>query len=102
MEIAELTVAGMTCGSCVASVTRALKRVPGVKDVHVDLSSGTARITGEQAAQQLPALLAALSDAGYEASAKRAAASENPATQVSHHSARATGAGEGSGGGCCR
>lgn len=102
METAELNVAGMTCGSCVASVTRALKRVPGVKDVHVDLLEGTARITGEQAAQQLPALLAALSDAGYEASAKRASASEDAATPISHHSAKATGAGKGGGSCCCR
>lgn len=100
METAELYVAGMTCGSCVASVTRALKRVPGVKDVHVDLSRGTAQITGEEAAQQLPALLAALSDAGYEASAKTTAASEDHVAPVSHHSAKATGAGKGSC--CCR
>ena len=41
MQTTELKVDGMTCGSCVASVTKALKRVPGVQDVEVDLVSGS-------------------------------------------------------------
>lgn len=36
MQTTELKVNGMTCGSCVASVTKALKRVPGVQDVEVE------------------------------------------------------------------
>ena len=51
MQTTELKVDGMTCGSCVASVTKALKRVPGVQDVEVDLGSGIARVRGEHAAQ---------------------------------------------------
>jgi cation transport ATPase len=33
METTELKVEGMTCGSWVAAVTKALKRVPGIADV---------------------------------------------------------------------
>lgn len=67
MEITELKVDGMTCGSCVTSVTKALKRVPGVQDVEVDLASGIARVRGEHATHQVPQLVAALSEAGYDA-----------------------------------
>ena len=69
MQTTELKVNGMTCGSCVASVTKALKRVPGVQDVEVDLGSGIARVRGEHAAHQVPELVAALGEAGYQADA---------------------------------
>lgn len=100
MESTELKVAGMTCASCVTSVTKALKRVPGVEDVQVDLASGTARITGEQAVQRVPAYIEALSDAGYEASASPAQAPVGTARQASCHAHNA-GHGAKSHGGCC-
>lgn len=99
MQTTELKVNGMTCGSCVASVTKALKRVPGVQDVEVDLGSGIARVRGEHAAHQVPELVAALGEAGYQADAAAGA-------QAAHH--RPTGGcGSGAGsatkgrGGCC-
>lgn len=67
MEFTEIKVDGMSCGSCVASVTKALMRVPGVEDVKVDLGSGTARVGGEHVAHQMPALVTALAEAGYKA-----------------------------------
>ena len=45
METIELKVAGMTCASCANSVSKALKRVAGVQDVHVDLARGAASVT---------------------------------------------------------
>jgi copper chaperone len=101
METTELKVEGMTCGSCVASVTKALKRVPGVQDVEVDLRSGIARVSGERATHQMPALLAALGDAGYEAGAATGApaAHEYPTGGCG---ARAGTAGKGRDGCCCR
>ncbi len=69
METIELKVAGMTCASCANSVSKALKRVAGVQDVHVDLARGAASVTGDQTAQKTPELIAALAAAGYEASA---------------------------------
>ncbi len=43
METVSLNVQGMTCGGCVASVTRVLKAVPGVDDVAVTLQPGAER-----------------------------------------------------------
>ena len=57
-----LTVTGMTCDGCVQSVTRVLGRVPGVRQVRVDLASGRAELEGEPAPE---ALLTALRRAGY-------------------------------------
>ena len=37
METVTMNVNGMTCGGCVASVTRVLKAVPGVESVDVTL-----------------------------------------------------------------
>lgn len=100
MQTTELKVDGMTCGSCVASVTEALKRVPGVQDVEVDLGSGIARVRGEHAAHQVPALVAALGEAGYEAGAATGtpAAHQHPAGGCG---AGAGGATKGRGGCCC-
>jgi copper chaperone CopZ len=36
----EITVKGMTCGHCVAAVTKALEELPGVSQVQVDLATG--------------------------------------------------------------
>ena len=38
METITIDVKGMSCGGCVASVTRVLKSVPGVSDVAVTLT----------------------------------------------------------------
>lgn len=67
MQIIEVQVNGMTCGSCVASVTRTLQKVPGVTEVTVDLRSARARAVVQDAAHALPAMLGALEAAGYHA-----------------------------------
>lgn len=36
----EIKVKGMSCAHCVAAVTKALKSLPGVTEVAVDLASG--------------------------------------------------------------
>ncbi|HEP9100184.1 TPA: heavy-metal-associated domain-containing protein [Pseudomonas aeruginosa] len=96
METIELNVAGMTCGSCANSVNRALKRVPGVDDVHVDLARGTASVTGELTAQNTPALIAALTAAGYEAST-----SSQPSSAASQSACHAPAGDRPKGYGCC-
>jgi copper chaperone CopZ len=65
MGTIELEVKGMTCGSCVASVTRALRRVPGVEIVDADLRSGLARVKGSPSVAATMLMLA-LADAGYD------------------------------------
>ena len=69
MEHATFNVNGMTCQGCVASVTRVLKAVPGVSDVAVTLQPGAAKVTYDEARTALPALKAAIEDAGYEVTA---------------------------------
>ena len=59
-----LAVSGMTCQGCVNAVARVLSRVPGAKDIAVDLAAGRAVVHG---AANPDALLAAVRKAGYGA-----------------------------------
>jgi copper ion binding protein len=57
-------VAGMTCGHCVASITKEVGKVEGVQLVKVDLETGRVTITSDVPVD--PALVAAAVDeAGY-------------------------------------
>jgi copper chaperone len=69
METITLNVQGMTCGGCVASVTRVLKAVPGVNDVAVTLQPGVAKVSFDPALTGAAALRTAIEDAGYEVAA---------------------------------
>lgn len=60
-------VAGMTCGSCVSRITRALKRLNGVEGVRVDLTRETVTVRRELASASDATLTAALGEAGYDA-----------------------------------
>lgn len=62
-----LTIGGMHCGGCASSVEKALKADARVTVVVVDRDSGTARVTHEGA--PFEALVAAVEDAGFDASA---------------------------------
>lgn len=66
METITMNVQGMTCGGCVASVTRVLKAVPGVSDVAVTREPGAARVTFDPALTGIGALRTAVEDAGYD------------------------------------
>jgi len=66
METITMNVQGMTCGGCVASVTRVLQAVPGVADVAVTLQPGAAKVTFDPARTNAPALKGAIVDAGYD------------------------------------
>ena len=65
METVTLKVGGMTCGGCVASVTRVLKATPGVDNAVVRLDSASATVTFDPARTSVPALKSAIVDAGY-------------------------------------
>ncbi|MGB6055529.1 MAG: copper ion binding protein, partial [Burkholderiaceae bacterium] len=62
----QLSVAGMTCASCVGRVEKALKQVPGVADASVNLATEKAHVAG--AGLDAAALIAAIEHAGYQAS----------------------------------
>jgi len=66
METITLKVNGMSCGGCVASVTRVLRALPGVGDVAVALEPGTATVTYDPRSTGIPAFKRAVEDAGYE------------------------------------
>lgn len=59
-----LSVTGMTCQNCVRHVTEALRALPGVRDVTVDLESAQARIAAERDIPRAD-LEHALEEAGY-------------------------------------
>jgi len=61
----QLDIEGMSCGHCIASVTRALSGVQGVtvKDVRI----GRATVLLDPALADVGALIDAVQDAGYEA-----------------------------------
>ena len=64
MEATTIKVTGMTCGHCVASVTKALQKVPGVQSADVSLEKAQAVVKGSADAQTL---IKAVKDEGYEA-----------------------------------
>ncbi|MDH1007922.1 heavy metal translocating P-type ATPase [Pseudomonas nicosulfuronedens] len=64
----DLPVSGMTCASCAGRVERALRKVPGVQDASVNLASEQARVqlAAPSSSNTLPALVAAVEQAGYQ------------------------------------
>ena len=65
-QTVELTIGGMTCASCAGRVEKALAKVPGVKNVSVNLASERAHI--ESLGHVDPAeLIKAVTTAGYSA-----------------------------------
>jgi copper chaperone CopZ len=67
IETIRFPVAGMTCSSCVSRITRVVRRLEGVTQVHVDLRRETATVRREPALVSNAALAAAVEAAGYEA-----------------------------------
>lgn len=63
----DLKIGGMTCASCVSRVERALKTVPGVLSAEVNLATERAHVSALAGAAELPALIAAVEQAGYKA-----------------------------------
>lgn len=61
-----ITVRGMSCGGCEASVVEALEAIDGVESATADRDREEARVSGEAAVGDL---VAAVEEAGYEASA---------------------------------
>ena len=66
LEVVRFPVRGMTCGSCVNHIMRAVSRLDGVTKVSVDLRHETATVRREPALVSDAALAAAVTAAGYE------------------------------------
>jgi Cu+-exporting ATPase len=74
-----LSIGGMTCASCVARVEKSLARVPGVRNVAVNLATETAQLEAASGTGT-PELIAAVAQAGYRAArlAERPAKDNRP------------------------
>lgn len=64
--ITTLRIAGMTCNGCVKHVDEALRRVPGVTAVSVDLPGGLAKVSHDPERSPVASLASAVESAGYE------------------------------------
>lgn len=82
-----LSVQGMTCGSCVKHVTKAIESLSGIESVHVDLQSG--RVQVSRTTNQSDDLIHVLDEEGYPSSLDLDEQSGASTQQKS------------SGGGCC-
>jgi len=67
METVDLSIAGMTCGGCVKSVTRVLSGLAGVASADVSLEEGRARVTYDPALTGREAMQQAVERAGFRA-----------------------------------
>lgn len=64
MSVTTLHITGMTCGHCVAAVTKALQAVGGVESAQVSLERQEAIVKGNAPADQL---VRAVEGEGYKA-----------------------------------
>jgi copper ion binding protein len=60
-----VSVTGMTCEHCVASVTEEVQEIPGVTEVRVDLATGSVSVTSDQPLSDAD-VQAAVEEAGYQ------------------------------------
>ena len=60
-----LDITGMPCEHCVKAVSNSTLEVSGVSEVHVDLESNTAEISGENF--RIEDVIEAISEEGYQA-----------------------------------
>jgi copper chaperone len=69
MESVTIKIHGMTCGGCVASVTRVLNAIEGVSRADVSLEQASAQIEFDAQRVNVARLRNAIEDAGFDASA---------------------------------
>jgi copper chaperone CopZ len=60
-----LSIGGMSCANCVASVDRSLRALKGVRNVHIDLAAGKAKVEMTPGAVTPSDLHRAVERAGY-------------------------------------
>lgn len=84
LQTYRLSIGGMSCAGCVATVENALKNAPGVNDASVNFAEHTASVTGTAS---IAGLIKAVTDAGYEAAELKSAAddAEKEAAEFSYY-----------------
>ena len=73
-----LNVDGMTCAACVATVSRAIVEVPGVRAVEVDLEAGAVALRWGAGFGGMAQVAAAIQEAGYEVAGTASQAPTRP------------------------
>lgn len=63
------TIAGMSCGGCVNSLTRVLKSVPGIEPLKIEVGTAVLRLDPAQASSDT--VKAAVDRAGFEVTAEQ-------------------------------
>jgi copper chaperone len=66
METTVIPVKGMTCMGCVSSVKRVLGGINGITQAEVSLEKAQATVSYDTAKTSLPAIKAAITEAGYD------------------------------------
>lgn len=72
MKKETFTITGMTCSACSARVEKAVNKVDGTKGVSVNLLTNSMKLEYDEAKTNVPAIIAAVVDAGYGAAVKGA------------------------------
>ena len=67
VETAVIQVPTVVCGSCVSTITKALKKVSGVKTTKVDVEKKTATVSFVSTKATLSKIEKAIANAGYDA-----------------------------------
>jgi copper chaperone CopZ len=65
MQQSIYAVTGMTCSHCVSAVRSEVAKIPGVRDVAVDLDAGKLTVMADEE-PELAAVRVAVEEAGYE------------------------------------
>lgn len=78
----EYKVSGMTCAACERAVDRAVRKVPGVDNVEINLLAGSMRVTQEESIT--PEVMQAVRDAGYQVQEAGAQLETEPTTKENH------------------
>lgn len=65
----ELPIAGLDCATCVVTIERSLREVPGVEKVHVNFALAKAHVTYDPERVDLEQIIGAIKKAGYDVGA---------------------------------
>jgi len=82
-QLHRISVGGMSCAGCVASVEQALRAVPGVQEAQVSFAEHTAQVKGDV---RVETLVKAVADAGYEAAEIRSLDDEQAEREAAEQS----------------
>ncbi|MDF3002111.1 MAG: copper ion binding protein [Bacillota bacterium] len=66
MEKTSIKVEGMSCEHCVKAITKAVRALPGIQEVAVDLKAGTVTVEHDSAQSPLEKIKSEIEEQGYD------------------------------------